>query len=76
MGIQCDDCPLSTHVGFGVHCDMRAVLALLIDDAAKESAKRLPRINMEPFVEVNGVYMEKPKEDKKQSISDRFSQIV
>jgi hypothetical protein len=72
MGIQCTDCPLNTLVG-GLNCDLRAVIALLTDDLANESKKRVPTIDLVPFIEDNGIYSRKLLEKPE---SNRFDDIV
>jgi len=75
MNILCEDCPLNTMVG-GLHCDMRAILAVLIDDMTNESKKKVPHIALEPFLEEGGVYKIKPEPITKQPISKRFEGII
>jgi hypothetical protein len=60
----------------GLHCDMRAILAVLIDDMTNESKKKVPYIALEPFLEVNGVYKVKPKPITAPPLSKRFEGIV
>jgi len=73
--IQCKECPLNTLVD-GVHCDMRAILAVLIDDMANESKKKIPYIALEPFLEEGGLYRVKPAPIATQPISKRFEGII
>jgi hypothetical protein len=73
--ILCEDCPLNTRVG-GLHCDMRAILAVLIDDMTNESKKKVPHIALEPFLEDGGVYKVKPYPIGKQQLSKRFEGII
>jgi hypothetical protein len=75
MGILCEDCPLNTLVG-GLHCDMRAILAVLIDDMTNESKKKVPYIALEPFLEDGGVYKIKPEPIATQPLSKRFEGIL
>lgn len=75
MGIKCIDCPLNTLVE-GLHCDMRAILAVLIDDMANESKKKVPYIALEPFLEDGGVYKIKPEPIATQPLSKRFDGIL
>lgn len=73
--IMCEECPLNAMVE-GLHCDMRAILAVLIDDMTNESKKKVPHIALEPFLEDGGVYKIKPEPLSTQPISKRFDGII
>lgn len=75
LGISCEKCPLNTLEG-GLHCDLRAVLAVLVDDMANESKKKTPIIPTEPFIEVDGRYMLPSKAIHKQDVAERFKGIL
>jgi hypothetical protein len=75
LGIQCTNCPLNTLKG-GLHCDMRAVLAVLVDDIAKESKKKIPHIPLDPFIEIDGVYKIPSKANPGSKVAERFKDII